>query len=157
MAILEENQDVLSSQIQKTFTFVNLAYAETNTNRLLLSSFQKDILQVNNTVHCLSKELKILFHDRNFCITMFHLRHHLLTLQNGINSVRIDILSILDQVSVISLQKLKPKLLNPSDLKLLLSKLEDQLVLQLCLALPQWKGDNLQYMYKFMKLLSFML
>ena len=31
MAILEENQDVLSSQIQKLFNFVNLTYAETNT------------------------------------------------------------------------------------------------------------------------------
>ena len=63
MAILEENQDVLSNQIQKTFNFVNLTYAEMNTNRLLLSSLQKDILQVNNTVHSLSKELKLLLHD----------------------------------------------------------------------------------------------
>ena len=32
MTILEENQDVLSDQIQKTFNFINLTYAETNTN-----------------------------------------------------------------------------------------------------------------------------
>ena len=32
MAILEENQDNLSSQMQKTFNFVNLTYVETNTN-----------------------------------------------------------------------------------------------------------------------------
>ena len=55
MAILEENQDILSDQIQKTFNSVNLTYAGTNTNRLLLRSLQKDILQVNNTVHLLSK------------------------------------------------------------------------------------------------------
>ena len=61
MAILEENQDILSDQIQKTFNSVNLTYTETNTNRLLLRSLQKDILKVNNTVHCLSKELKELF------------------------------------------------------------------------------------------------
>ena len=58
MAILEENQDVLSDQIHKTFNFANLTYAETKTNRLLLRPLQKDIFQVNNTVHCLSKELK---------------------------------------------------------------------------------------------------
>ena len=74
MAILEENQDILSNQMQKTFNFVNLTYAETNTNRLLLRSLQKDILQVNNTVHHLSKEPKVLFHDRNFFIMMFQLR-----------------------------------------------------------------------------------
>ena len=32
MAILEEDQDVLSDQIQKTFNFVNLTYAGTNIN-----------------------------------------------------------------------------------------------------------------------------
>ena len=66
MAILEENQDVLSNQIQKTFNVVNLTYAETNTYRLLHRSLQKDILQVNINVHHLSKELKVLFHDRDF-------------------------------------------------------------------------------------------
>ena len=45
IAILEENQDVLSNQIQKTFNFVNLTFSETSTNRLLLRSLQKDILQ----------------------------------------------------------------------------------------------------------------
>ena len=61
MAILEENQDVLSDQIQKTLNSVNLTYAETNTHRLLLRSLQKDVLQGNNTVHQLSKELKYFF------------------------------------------------------------------------------------------------
>ena len=38
MAIIEENQDILSNQIQKAFNFVNLSYAETNINRPLLRS-----------------------------------------------------------------------------------------------------------------------
>ena len=42
--------------MQKTFNFINLTYAETDTNRLLLKSLQKDILQINSTVHCLSKD-----------------------------------------------------------------------------------------------------
>ena len=66
MAILEENQDILSSQIQKTCSSVNLTCTETDSNWLLLKSLQKDILQINSTGHCLSKELKALFHDRNF-------------------------------------------------------------------------------------------
>ena len=45
MAILEENQDIFSDQIWKTFNFVNPTYTETNTNRLFLWSLQKDILQ----------------------------------------------------------------------------------------------------------------
>ena len=81
MAILEENQDVLSNQTQMTFNFVNLTYAKTNTDRLLLRSVQKDILKVNNTIHQLSKELKTLFHNRNFFITIFQLRSNLETLQ----------------------------------------------------------------------------
>ena len=36
MAILEESQDILSGQIQKTSNFVKLTYAEANTNTLLL-------------------------------------------------------------------------------------------------------------------------
>ena len=44
---------------------------------------------------------------------MVQLRSHLATLQNGINSVRIEVLSLLDQVLVISSQNLKPTLLNP--------------------------------------------
>ena len=59
MEILKENQDILSSQIQKkTFNFINLTNAETDTNRLLLKSLQKDIIQINSTVHHLSTELK---------------------------------------------------------------------------------------------------
>ena len=58
MAILEENQDILSSQIQRTLNFLNLTYMETDTNWFLLKSLQKDIVQINHTVHCLSKELK---------------------------------------------------------------------------------------------------
>ena len=88
---------------------------------------------------------------------MFQLRSHLATLHNGINSVRIGILSNINQVSVISSQKLKPASLNPSDLKLLLTKLDSQLVSLPRLALPQWEGNTIWYMYKFMKLWSFML
>ena len=51
MAILEENQDILSSQIKKTFNLINLTYAKTDTNILLLWSLQKDILQIGSTVH----------------------------------------------------------------------------------------------------------
>ena len=90
-------------------------------------------------------------------LIMFQLRSHLATLSNGINSVRIDILSILNQVSVISSQKLKPALLNTLDLKSLLTRLEDQLMSHARLALPQWNGENIWYMYKFMKLQSFMM
>ena len=99
----------------------------------LIQQYEKSTL--NNTVHHLSKELTALSHDRNFFIIMFQLRSHLATLQSGVNSVKIDILSILNQVLVISLQMLKPALLNPSDLKLLLTKLANQLVSHTRLAL----------------------
>ena len=95
MPILEENLDILSSQIQKTFNLINLTYVETDTTPLLLRSLQKDILQINSTFHCLSKDLKALFHDRYFFIIIFQVKGHLATLHNRINSVRIDILSIL--------------------------------------------------------------
>ena len=85
---MKENQAILSSHIQKTFNFVNLTYMETDTNRLLFKSLQKDILKINSTNHCLLKELKSLFHDRNFFIIMFQLRSHLTTLHHGINSVK---------------------------------------------------------------------
>ena len=94
MAIFKENQEILSSQIQKTFNFINLPYTETDTNRLLLRSLQKDVLQINSTVHCLSKEVKAPFHDSNFFIIMFQLRRHTATLCNGINSVKIDTPSV---------------------------------------------------------------
>ena len=72
MEILKGNQDILSSQIQKkTFNFINLTFAETDTNRLLLKSLQKDLIQINSTIHHLSKELKTLVHDRNLFIIMF--------------------------------------------------------------------------------------
>ena len=95
---------------------------ETDTNGLLPKSLQKDILQGNSTVHHLSKELKSLFHDWNFFVIMFQLRSHVATLCNGINLVKIYILSILDQVLIISPQKLKHVLPNPLDLKSLLTK-----------------------------------
>ena len=154
MAILKDNQDILSSQIQTTFNFINLTYAETDTNRLLLKSLQKDILQINSTVQHLSKEIKSLFHNRNFLVIMFQLRSNLATIHNGINWVKIDILSILDQVSIISSQKLKHVLLNPLDLKSLLTKLETHLALHPQLALPEWNGENIWCMYKFMELCS---
>ena len=88
---------------------------------------------------------------------MFLLRSRLATLQSGIILVRVDILSILGQISVISSQNHKPTLLNPSDFKPSLTKLEDQLLSHPDLALPQWKGENIWYMYKFMKHQSFML
>ena len=62
--------------------------------------------------------------------------------QSGINSVKIDTLTMLDQVSVISSQKLKPTLLNPSYLKLFLTKLESQIVSHPWLVLPKWEGEK---------------
>ena len=121
---------------------------ETDTNRLLLKSLQKDILQINSIIHCLSKELKPLFHVRNFFVIMFHLKCHLATLHKSVNSDQIDIISFLGQVSIISSQKLKPVLLNFLDLKSLLTKLESQLISHPRLALPQWNGENIWYMYK---------
>ena len=76
---------------------------------------------------------------------------HLAVLKGGINTDRKDILSILDHILVIISQKLKPTLLNLSDLKLLLIKLESQLVSH------TWKGKKKQYMYMFMKFQFFML
>ena len=73
---------------------------------------------------------------------MFLWISYLATLCNGINSVKVDILSILNQVLVISSQKLKPALLNPSDLKSLLTKLTTQLVSHSRLSLPQWEGET---------------
>ena len=40
---------------------------ETDTNRLL-KSLQKDILQINSTVHLVSKELMSLFHEKNVSV-----------------------------------------------------------------------------------------
>ena len=88
---------------------------------------------------------------------MFQLRSCSATLHNGIHSVRIDILSILNQVSVISSQMFTPALLNSLDLIWLLIKLETQLLSYPRLALPQWNGENIWCMYKFMKLQSFMM
>ena len=128
MKILKGKQDTLSNEIKQTFCFVNITYAESNTNRLLLSSLQKDIVQINTTFHHLSKELKALILDRYFFIIMFQLSNHLVTLWGGLNSLRTSILSIINQISVISAEKLTPALLSPLDLTSLLLKLETKLV-----------------------------
>ena len=88
---------------------------------------------------------------------MFQLRSCLATIHNGRHSVKIHILSILNQASVISSQKLKPDLLNPLDFISLLLKLETQLVSHPRLPSPQWNGEKTWYMYNFMKLQSFMI
>ena len=64
MEILKGNEDILSKQIKQTFNFVSLTYVETDTNRLLLKPLQKDVVQINSTVHHLSKELKVLIYNR---------------------------------------------------------------------------------------------
>ena len=88
---------------------------------------------------------------------MFQLRSQLGTLHNRIHLLKIHILSILNHISVISSQKLTPALLNPLDLISLLIKLEMQLISYPRLALPECNGENIWYMYKFMKLQSFMM
>ena len=64
---------------------------------------------------------------------------------------------MLNQVLVISSQKLTPTLLNPLNLTSPLIKLEAQLVSHPRLALPQWNSENICYMYKYIKLQSFMM
>ena len=88
---------------------------------------------------------------------MFQLRSCLATHCSGINSVGIDLLLILNQVSEIASQKIKPALLNPPVLKSLHTKLENLLVSHPRLVLPQWEGVNIWYMYKFMKPQSFIM
>ena len=73
---------------------------------------------------------------------MFQLRSCLATLHNGILSLKTDILSLLNQISVMNSQKLTPALLNPLDLTSLLIKLETKLVLHPRLALLAWQGKN---------------
>ena len=155
--MLKGNQDILSNQIRQIFNFINLTFAETNTNRLFLHSLQRDIIQDNIIVHHLSKEFKALIIDRNIFIITFQLRSHIATLCNGINSLKIYILSITSQILVIHSQKLTPAPLNPLDLMSLLTKLETKLVSHPRLTLPTWHNENIWYMYKFMKLQSFML
>ena len=41
MAIIQENQDIHSNQIQKTFNFVNLTYAEKSTNKLCSGHYKR--------------------------------------------------------------------------------------------------------------------
>ena len=123
MEILKANQDTLSPQIKETIYFVNLTYVETSRNRLLLHSLQQDIVQMNSTVHCLSKELKALILNRNLFVILFQPTRHLVTLCNGLNSLQINILSIINQVPVISSQKLTPVLLSPCDLTSLFTKI----------------------------------
>ena len=115
MEILKGNQDTLSNQLKQTFIIVNLTYAETNTNRLLLKSLQKDIVQVNTPVYCFSKELKVLIYDRNF-LSLCPVEKSLSDSPQWIHSLKVDILSILNQISVIGSQRLTPALLNPLDL-----------------------------------------
>ena len=74
MEIIKANQDTLCAQIKETFNFVNSTYTETSANRLLLYSLQQDIVQINSTIHCLSKELKPLILERNFFIILFQIR-----------------------------------------------------------------------------------
>ena len=69
-----------------------------------------------------------------------------------INSLRINILSIINQHFVIDSLKLTPALLNSLDLKSILIKLETKLVSHPRLPLPAWHNENIWYMYKLMKL-----
>ena len=62
---------------------------------------------------------------------------------NEIHSIRIDILSVLNEVSAISFQNLTPTLLDPLDIISLLIKLETQLVSHSQLALPEWNSENI--------------
>ena len=123
-----------------------------NTNRLFFSSLQKDIVQINTTVHCLSKEPKALFLHRNF----FH--HHV--------SIEVPPSNYLDWIKFPQnkypinnksnfnhkLSKLTPALLSILDLTSLFTKLESKLVSHPRLALPACHGENIWYMYRFMKL-----
>ena len=86
MEILKGNQDILGSQIQKPFNFFNLTYMETDTNRLLIKSLQRNIVQINSTVHHLSKDLKALIHNRKVFIVLFQLKSHLSSPQWNIQS-----------------------------------------------------------------------
>ena len=72
---------------------------------------------------------------------MFQLRSHKATLWKGLNSLRTSILSLINQISVISSQKLTPALLSPLDLTSLLIKLETKLMSHPRLALPMWHSE----------------
>ena len=121
MAILEENQDVLSDEMQKTFNFVNLTYAETNTNQLLLKSLQKDTLQVKQHSSLPIKGTESTFPQWIFLyqfVTITKCFSNTLK-WNKFSQSRYPI--ILNKFSVISSQTLTLTLLNPPDLKLLLT------------------------------------
>ena len=77
VAILKENQDILSSQIQKTFNFINLTYTETDTNRLLFNLLQKGHSADKQYCPPPMKRDKITFYERNFVVIIFQLRCHL--------------------------------------------------------------------------------
>ena len=87
-----------------------------------------------------------------FSSLMLQSTSHPVILCNGIHSLKIDILSILNQISVISSQKLTPSLLTPLNLTSLLIKLETKLVSHPRVVLPAWHSENSWYIYKFVKL-----
>ena len=95
--------------------------------------------------------------DRDFFIILFQLRSYLVSLCDGLTFLSISILSIINQILIRSSQKLAQVLLNPLDLTSLLIKLETKLVSYPRLALHAWHSENIWYMYKFMKLQSFII
>ena len=122
---------------------------ETETNRLLLKSLQKDSVQIKSTVHCLSKELKALIHNRNIF-------HYYVPVEKPLSDTPPWNTLSQNRHFVNPKASFSHKIPKAHSHSLLI-KLETQLVSHPRLALPQWNSENICYKYQFMKLQSFMM
>ena len=106
-------------QIKQQYELLNLTRIVTAENRKLLMKLDKELLHLNASFAVLSRETIMLTFDKNFILTMLHLRGKIAVLQDRLTQIQFDIQNIYSDIETLSTSTINPTLINPTNLQYL--------------------------------------
>ena len=155
LEILEDNQNTLASEITRQLEMINNTNFQISQNRAVLNTLTRDFIQLNHTMTGVITNLKIAQFSRNFIYAMLQIRNKLALMRDGMDNLRQDLSKIHEYMTSLTSHKVTPNLIPPSDLREILSDVEEKLKANPKLALPQTEEKKIWSYYQFLKLDAF--
>ena len=120
--------------------------------RAVINMLIRDLIQLNNSMNSVSEGIADLEFSKNFILAMLQLKNRLMTMCDGVETLKEDLKRIYEYMMSLTTHKVTPNLIPPTDLRDILEDVKARLVANPKLALPVDKNANIWSYYQFLKI-----
>jgi len=153
--ILEQNQQTLGNELMRQMEAIAESNGQISRNRAVLNTLNRDLVQLNHSMNTVSEGLKVLEFSKNFLLAMLQVRNRLATMRDGLDNLSLDLIKIHQYMLSLTTHKVTPNLIPPTDLRSILSSVEEKLRMNPKLSLPISQKADIWSYYQFLKINAF--